>query len=302
MSDAKPEKTEKHRRYLPDNAPPRPENPIIEKYAWRKMWLENNNTLWTIVGDTGDGKSYASLRLGEIIDQDFSIDNVAFSITEFLEMAMDKSAPQGSVIVLEEASVEASAYDWYSASNRIFAKVLDTWRHQNRMGIINLPNFMALEKGARRRTEAIVQMQHAAPWRDYSQAKFKEVKYDTIEDNLTTPFPITRGKQRKHLRFKLPSKELRDAYEDRKENYTTDLNKELLDELLEDEEGEAGGLDDPADIADAIIDDDVSRYIMDAHGIPTFDKSLVEVDYGVGPAKSKRVKSAIRSKCDEEFQ
>lgn len=291
------------RRHIPDDAPERPDNPIIEKFAWRPMWLEDDNAMWTVVGDTGSGKSYASLRLGEVIDPNFGIENVAFNIVEFLEKVIDDSFGQGSVIILEEGSVEASSYDWHSESNRVFAKVLDTWRHQNRMGIINLPNFMALEKGARRRSQAIVEMQHAAPWRDYSQAKFKESRYGNIEDKFTTPFPVIRGKQRKYLRFEMPSQELRDAYEKKKRNYTSDLNEDLLESLLAEQEEQESTELKPQQIAEQIIEEgNEEDYIETANNGQTYLKQeYIEMDYDIGGRKGKKVKAALKRQLDDEI-
>jgi len=289
---------------LPSEAPEKPDNPILYKYAFRKMWLENNNALWTVVGDTGDGKSMASLRIAEALDPDFSIDQVAFNIVDFLELVTDDSLGRGSIIILEEASVEASALDWHSESNRVFAKVLDTWRHQNRMGIINLPNFSALEKGARRRTKAIVEMQYAVPWKDYSQAKFKQVNYDNIEDRMRTPFPHIDGRKRKYLRFRMPSQHLVEAYEEKKESYTGELNEELLTDLLESREEEKNRRQGPQDIADDIKeteDDWHERYINDNHGQKYIDRDEIELEYGVGDGTSKKVKKLLAKEVDYDI-
>jgi len=287
---------------VPDEAPDPPANVILKHKAWRKMWREDNNTLWAVVGDTGDGKSYASLRIGEALDPNFSIENVAFNITEFLEKVVDDSFSRGSAIILEEGSVEASSHDWHDESNRVFAKILDTWRHQNRMGIINLPNFKALEKGARRRTKGIVNMQHAAPWRDYSQGKFYDSKYGNIEDQFTTPFPTIEGKQRRYIRFFMPSKELREAYEAKKRNYTSDLNTDLLESLLQKEEEAKQKERTASDIAEDILEQGIDEYIETANNGQTYIKQeYIEMDYGIGGRTGKKVKAALKREVGDEL-
>lgn len=289
--------------HIPDEAPSRPDNLILDRKAWAKMWVEDSNTLWTIVGDTGDGKSYATLKLGEVLDPEFTIDQIAFDIVEFLELVMDDSYGQGTIVALEEGSVEASAYDWHSVSNRVFAKVLDTWRHQNRMGLINLPNFQALEKGARRRTKGLVEMQYAVPWKEYSQGKFKEVHYNNVTDNFTTPFPVIDNKVRKYIRFSMPSDDLVEAYEKRKKEYTAELNQELLEELLE--VGEKGEGDDlsPQEIADEILGNgEAEEYIKDNNGMKYIDRSLIELDYEIGERKGKKVKKAMQRELGDDIQ
>lgn len=293
-------------KIVPDNAPEPPQNVILRHEAWAKMWAEDNNVLFTCVGDTGDGKSMAALRIGEVLDPNFSIDNVAFDIVEFLKLVMDDSFGQGSVIVLEEASIEASAMEWHSVSNKVFRQVLDTWRHQNRMAIITLPSFKALDKGARRRTSAIVEMEEAKAWKGYSQAKFKRAEYNNIDDNFTSPFPHLEGMKRKWIRFNLPSEELREEYETAKEDYTEGLNEDLLEELLEErgetEDGETK-LDDPKDIGDDILDGDTvpDEYIKVVNGGQRFiDTDAIELDYDIGARKSKKVKSYLLRESDAD--
>jgi len=168
------------------------------------------------------------------------------------------------------------------------------------MGIINLPNFQALEKGARRRTKGIVKMQHAAPYRDYSQAKFYDAKYGNIEDRFTTPFPVIGGKVRKHIRFEMPSKELREAYEQKKEEYTADLNQGALDSLLADKEEQESENLEPKDVADEILNNgDGERYIKEYNGRKSINQELVEVDYEIGARKGKKVKAVLENQLLE---
>lgn len=293
----------KQKPAIPNEAPPKPDNPILAEYAWAEMWRDNGNTLWTVVGDTGSGKSYASLRLGEVIDPDFSIDNVAFNIVEFVKLVNDDSYGRGSVIVLEEGSVEASSYDWHSKSNRVFAQILDTWRHQNRMGIINLPNFQALEKGARRRTKGIVKMDEAAPWADYSEGRFYKSVYGHIEDGLKTPKATIQGMERPKIRFNMPSEDLREAYEEKKKDYTSELNERLLEELLEEERAEEEEEQTPKQIADTILEkEDGEKYIKEYNGRKSINQELIEVDYGVGARKGKKVKAVLERELSDRLE
>lgn len=279
---------------VPDDAPDPPENVILKHHAWGPMWVENSNAIFTVVGDPGDGKSWASLRMAEVIDPTFTIDRVAFDIIEFIRLVMDDSIGQGQVIILEEGEVEASAYDWHSKSNKVFRTILDTWRHQNRMAIINLPTFAALDKGARRRTDAIVEMMEAKPWKDYSQAKFKLASYGNIEDNFTSPFQTLEGKERRYIRFRPPSKELREEYEFQKEEFTSGLNQELLEELLEDHEDTEGDEKKPENIKDDILERGAEEeYISTYNGRRYVKHELIEADYDIGGRRSKTVKSLL---------
>lgn len=278
---------------IPDEAPAPPDNPVLRHLMWAPMWVENSNVVVTIVGDPGDGKSYASLRLGEVIDPDFGLDQVASGIGEFMYKVNDDSYGRGQPIVLEEGSIEASSYDWHSVSNKVFRQVLDIWRNENRMAIINLPNFKALEKGARRRTDLIIEMTEAKPWKEHSRAKVKKARYNNITDKFTTPFPVLEGVRRKWLKFHPPSDELREAYEEQKAEYNAEQYEELLEQLLAEQEEESSERG-PKDIAGEILENEgADAYIKDNHGNKYIDRDLIELEYDIGNAKSKKVKKVL---------
>jgi len=285
-----------------DEVPPPPNARQLRIYGWKKMWREDNNSLWTVVGDTGDGKSYAALAIGELIDPNFGIANVAFSIVDFLKKVNDDDFGRGSVIVLEEASVEASSYDWHSKSNRIFSMILDTWRNQNRMGVITLPNFKALEKGARRRTEAIVKMRGVKPQKGYSMGWFYNSNFGNIEDNFTTPIPEIDHKKRRDIAFALPTDDLMEKYESAKSEYTGELNERLLNELLEEQKGDETGEDatptNPKEIAKDVLSNGVEEYVKVYNGMASINQELIEMDYDVGARKGKKIKAQIEREVD----
>jgi len=291
MADSKP--------IVPPEAPPRPNNPVLKHLVWAPMWVEDSNVVVTIVGDPGDGKSYASLRLGETIDPDFGMDQVASNIGEFMKLVNDKSYSQGQPIVLEEGSIEASAYDWHSKSNQVFRQVLDIWRNQNRMAIINLPNFQALEKGARRRTDLIIEMMEAKPWKEYSRAKVKKAKYNNINDHFTTPFPVLEGVERKYMKFRMPGEQLREDYAEQKEAYNEERYEQLLEELLEDDKDPEEDKVGPKDIANEIQSNEgVESYIKDNNGMKYIDRDLIELEYEIGDGTSKKVKKVLVQRED----
>jgi hypothetical protein len=286
---------------VPRRAPEPPENPVLRHLGWAPMWVEDSNAIWTVVGDPGDGKSLASVRIAEKIWPDFQIDHVASNIVEFMELVMADSLGQGSVIVLEEGGVEASAYEWYSESNEVFRTVLETWRHQNRMGIINLPNFQKLDKGARRRTDVIIEMLEAKPWKEYSDAKPKEVNYNNIDDFFTTPFPVLEGERHKRIRFNMPSDPLVNDYEELKDEYTSNLNERLYEMLVETQEAAQQEEISPQDIAQQILENEgVDTYIGDNNGQKYIDRDLIELEYDIGRRYSKKVKKILQRDIDRE--
>jgi DNA-binding CsgD family transcriptional regulator len=100
------------------------------KYCKQRVHIKKKNLLFAITGDTGSGKSYAGLKLGEVIDPNFSIKNVCFNPDQFLERIVDPSLKIGSVLILDEAGVANDNRRWYSEPNLVINHTLQTFRYK----------------------------------------------------------------------------------------------------------------------------------------------------------------------------
>ncbi|MDY6776210.1 MAG: zonular occludens toxin (zot) [Halobacteria archaeon] len=279
------------------------DNPILRKMVWRRMHKKNKNWMAAICQETGGGKSYAALRIAEVLDPDFSIDQVAFSIDEFIDLVRDDSYGQGSVIVLDEAGVAAGARDWYSDSNQLLNQVLQTWRHQNRAAIFTLPALGFLDKGARTLLHAYLEPIRIDYEKNQNITKFQYLdknpkatgsatriyyKYPELQDPETGV-----RKKYKRLAINLPSEELQEAYEEKKEEFTGDLNDRVAEALEKEEEEER----DPREIADEILNDpdapDLEKFIGDNHGQKYINRTSIRLEYDISKRKTKEVKTLL---------
>lgn len=280
------------------------DNPVLRQKIWGKMNLHDDNWMGAVVGETGSGKSWASIRIAEAVDPNFTVDQVAFGMREFMELVNDDSLGRGSVIVFEEASVEANAQEWFSKGNKVLRQVLDTWRHQNRGAIFTLPAFGQLDRTARGRMSSLIQMRTKEEEKGYTVAKFKRLQQDSDSGKIYRKYPVLGGKQYKLLKLNKPSKELREAYEQKKSEYTEQLNEELLQELIDeidDGEDDTEVLTGPREIADDIIDNNnVDQYIAQNPAGKYVDRDAIELDYEVGSGTSKKVKAALKREVDED--
>ncbi|RYJ13581.1 hypothetical protein ELS19_06170 [Halogeometricum borinquense] len=278
------------------------DNPVLRVKAWNKMNIHDDNWMAAVVGETGSGKSWAALRIAEVLDPNFGIDQVAFSVEEFLRLVIDDSYNRGSIIVFEEASVGANAQEWYTKGNKVLGRVLDTWRHQNRGAIFTLPAFGQLTKNARGRMSALIQMQAKFEDEGYTTAKYKWIDQDTDTGKLYKKYPRIGGKKYKHLKVTKPSRELREAYEKKKEQFTNELNKELLEELIEEkEDAEESEDDDPHAIAEEIVSNNkLPEFIGDNHGQKYIDKDLIALEYDVGMRRAKQIKKLIQREAPND--
>lgn len=196
----------------------------------------NKNFLCAITGETGSGKSYSAMYLGEQLDPNFSIKNVCFSVEEFMLRIEDEDVGKGSVLVLDEAGVAHSAHEWQRVENRVFNYLLQVFRHMNLIVFFTLPDMRFLAASSRRLIHSHIETISINP-------KKKLVKLKPL---LIQIAQRTGKEYRKYLRVQLagqgvkalkrinvgmPSKELVKAYEARKNEYSKELRKSILQDI-----------------------------------------------------------------------
>jgi hypothetical protein len=101
-----------------------------------------------IVGEPRSGKSYSALRIAELVDKDFTLDNLVYSPAEFLKLV--KTSEEGSVIVFDEAGVKIFSREWQSKMNKALAKIFQILGYKHLGIILTFPSVMFVDKAVRR--------------------------------------------------------------------------------------------------------------------------------------------------------
>lgn len=313
---------QKTKEYLEDPAFKMPKavkkNQILKRKIWNPIHRKNQNWMGGLVGETGRGKSWAGLCLAETLDPNFSIDQVAFTPIEFLELVKSNEYGKGSFIVFDEAGVGISNRDWYSEVNKQVGFVLDTWRNQNRGAIFTLPSLGGLDKKALGRLHGYIDMKGIDYEEGNSLGKYYNIVQDTWSGQIYRKFPELRepGKdymiEKKWIKFMRPSEELRQAYEEKVQKFKQQLAEQGLekvqDEMSDDEDR------DPKEVAEIIIsqghpgkdvpfrpEDGSDSYAVKQNGEGDsaqyyIDRDIIQMDYSVSERMSKKIKKHIYRK------
>lgn len=274
------------------------QNPVL-RYIWRRMHVNNKNFMCVFVGEPGDGKSWGALRLAELLDPTFNVDKVAFSVKELVER-VNEEQPPGDFTVMDEAGVSMNAKTWWESDQIQLGNILETWRHQNRGLIFTLPVFEKLQKDAR----GLVQMLWTAygidRQRGASKWRIQLVEQNNVTGEIYRPYPRLpnpeTGAITKYKRFDMatPSKELREAYDARKEEYTSELNAGILEDL---EEDEADGTEEtPKELAERIVSNERVPEFVSVHGGNKqryLDWQLLRAEFGLSRNDAKTVKKLL---------
>lgn len=203
-----------------------------------KRIARNKNFIMAITGGTGSGKSWASIKLGELIDPDFDERNICFTPQHFMQLVNGKIKPlkKGSVIVWDEMQVSLSNVEWQSLSAKLINYVLSTFRHKNFVLIISTPNFSFLNKTSRLlfhcraetisidKDRGVCSLKPLFLQVNQRDNKVYEKYLRIITEDGVVPF--------KKLKLGKPSKELIKKYELKKTAFTNKLNDEIEQELL----------------------------------------------------------------------
>lgn len=196
---------------------------------------KNKNFLGFISGQTGSGKSYSSLRIAEELDPDFNIDRCVFGGVELMTLINSGKLKKGSVIVFEEIGVELSAKNWASVTNKMLNYLLQTFRHKNFILIMNSPYMDFVDASTRKLFHS--EMRTAGIDFEKKQARLKPhlIQYNSrIKKFYFKRLKVVTAQGKVPVDWWLvdiPSKQLRKAYEEKKDAFTDKLNREIQEEL-----------------------------------------------------------------------
>lgn len=189
------------------------------------------------------GKSMMDLRRAEIsyqrrFNKRFPVEtNVCFSIAELMRRISSGNLKKGEILILEEAGFNAGSQDWQNQATKMFNYLLQTFRSMNVCLYMNLPVLSMLAKQARQ----LVHMHIETCGIDFENSKVN-VKALVHQLNQQTgksywKFLRVRYKNRvqkiQRMAYGLPSKELRDAYESKKEKFLSEMTAEFARKLEE---------------------------------------------------------------------
>jgi len=198
----------------------------IKKYVQTRI-NNNQNFLGVICGSTGSGKSYSSLRFGEMADETFNIDRVALKPEDFTnilhKMISDPHTKKGSVVVCDEAGTTLPAREWWSLANTQINYILQTFRYKNVIVFFNVPNLDYIDKQARGLFHAFFET--VGIDRKSKEVVLKPLMFQTNPKSgkIYTRYPIlvkeSKTYQIGRMRLGLPSEELRKEYEIKKAQF-----------------------------------------------------------------------------------
>lgn len=216
------------------------EGEVILNVMYRRVFKENKNMILIDVGSTGSGKSYRGLRRIElwytrILKRPVPIENICFSLEEIMERLNSGDLQKGDIIELEEGGVNQGNLDFQNKMSKIFNYVLQSFRSLNIVLQINLPYFSMLNKQTRMLAHYMEESISVDKTKKQSISKpfMLQVNQDTGKIYKHFPRIIVDGSYEPvhQMRYNLPTKELCDQYEEKKERFVRGLISKGFDTM-----------------------------------------------------------------------
>jgi len=116
--------------------------------------------IMTITGNAfmkgGVGKSYAAIRVGEILDKDYrtgieGMKKIIFTPDDFVRAVklVEQKGIRGQVLIIDEAGIFINSRQWQSMINKAMNNILMTFRTLHCLAIFVAPSLSMIDKNAR---------------------------------------------------------------------------------------------------------------------------------------------------------
>jgi len=278
----------------------------ILRRCWSRLNELNEHWMHCIVGREGSGKSLTAIRLGNMIDDSFTADQVFFRPAELLRTLRDEEYQRGDVYVLDEAGVGLGRRTWQESGQKRLNQALQLIRNHNVGLIFTLPRLSELDSQAQGRLHSYHEIKSKEPdewvagpwhWMDPDRAD--------ITGEVYRKKPRVDGSQVLTVRLRPPTDDrLVENYEERKSEFQQEFYDEAIDALSESSGGEEDERKtDPHGIAEEIesegeIDQFLAEYNNGSQTV--LDADLIALEYDVGQPTAEKTKKVLKRKMDLE--
>ena len=194
------------------------------------------NQIITATGPPGSGKSWAGIRICELVDSGFSIDRVILPGLEAALNSMkaitDEEMGFGSAIVLDDVGLMIPARDFWTLLNKGFGLIAQSSRYLRKIVWSTVPDQHFIDSQPRKLTnyhfEFVPRKKDDSP----AIARVYEVQSNPRSGKIYYKHPeVTPGKYLESMTFKMPSPMMIEAYEMKKKSSMNLFYRETIDDL-----------------------------------------------------------------------
>ena len=205
---------------------------------WIKKRIKNNlNFIGLFQGATGIGKTWSAISIACQIEDTFEPKQIVFDLKQLMGVINADwfRKKKWKIIIFDEPQISISNRNWQSTTNKLMNYLLSTFRHQNIILFFASPYSDFLDSQSMKLLHCIFECLGVNKKKKLSKIKPKIQQYNShLKKTYQHPLYVIRNKKIKPLRewfISKPPQNLIDAYEKAKEEFTSNLNKEILNQI-----------------------------------------------------------------------
>lgn len=229
------------------------------------------------IGESGDGKSYAILRLCELyynlyLNEKFPYENIVFTKSEFLDRIVNLG--QCSIVIFDDSGMEYSSKKWFEELNQILGFTMQTYRFKIINVFFTLPHKRWLDSVARGMLHGQIIMKRVGV------GVYYKLQHNPFNNKVY-------HYRRRIMDFKLPSDRLTEKYESMKSDFLNTKYKYYLEEAKK------------SDSQLISIDEHVEKVInnMDKFKLnKRLNLSLIEYHCGVSNYQARTIYAVVKKR------
>jgi len=261
---------------------------VLRRYIWRRLNVENEHFMGTIVGREGSGKSHTALSICRKVDPTFDADRQSDDLGT------------GNMVMLDEAGVGLGNRSWYEKEQVLLNQTLQTVRDENMGVLYTLPRLSELDSQTVGRLHSLLAMGEKHVDEGWASVSWKniDVTREDTEGKVYKKYPRMNVDGQQHrvtsISVKRPPPELAEAYEERKAAFKEELYEEVIEAHSAGSDGDETG---PKAIAQEIAEDGVEKVVStnSQNGDPYINKDLIRVEYDISHSDARAVKSLLEA-------
>lgn len=268
------------------------------RQKWRRLNVNNEHWMLCIVGREGIGKSHTSIKIGELIDPDFTAENVYFDPADLLEDLRDGNYTAGDVWVLDESGVGLGNRTWHDSAQVMLNQALQLIRNHNIGLIFTLPVLTDLDSQATGRLQNALELVSKQDG-EYVRGKWWSSQVDRMgfskrSNGVWWDHEVVNGFRLRSVALAPPTEEIVAAYEEEKSEFQEKFYDDTIDELRGSEDsGEDGNS--PEEIVEELAEEDAQGLLAwhGGHNKPYFSADKIRARWDLSRHEGQVVKQLL---------
>lgn len=266
----------------------------------------NGSASISITGAPGSGKSYTAIKLCQMLDENWTVENgIFFDIGSWVKYINESNPPPGTAFLWDEIGVLASSRSWMTDINKNIGYIMQTLRHKNYVVIKTTPHWFFQDIQLRKLDTIMIQMVNIDRNENVARIKWFFLEWSDYREEPYKKYPLvkTNNKLVKLIRLRIPKPDAKTihAYEKKKAVFTSEVRSKAQAVLNRSDTAMDAAELTPEEIAKQIMQetDWQGKYVTGMRlGKPIVSENKISIEHRLGRLRTARVKYLLQRELE----